>query len=48
MATEYGDAHMRPAYAAAYESGGRGTLGSCFGVALYTTLKALVIFRNLK
>ena len=47
-ATEYGDDRTRPAYAAAYENGGRGTLSSCSGVALHTTSKALAIFGSLK
>jgi hypothetical protein len=47
-AIEYGDDRMRPTYVAAYESGGRGTLSSCFGVALRTTLKALAIFGSPK
>jgi len=47
-AIKYGDDRMRPVYVAAYESGGKGTLSSCFGVALHTTLKAFIIFGSLK
>lgn len=47
-AIEYGDVLTRPAYAAAYENGGKGTPSLCSGVALYTTSKALVIFGSLK
>jgi len=35
-------------YAAVYKNDKRGTLNLCFGVALYTTLKALTIFKSLK
>ena len=47
-AIKYGDDQIRPAYVAAYKSGGRGTPSSYFGVALHTTLKALAISRSPK
>ena len=47
-ATKYGDDFTRPVYVAVYENGGRGIPSSCSGVALYTILKAFVIFGNLK
>ena len=47
-ATEYDNDFIRPVYAAAYKNNKKGTLNSCFGVALYMISKAFVIFGSPK